>query len=958
MAHEHSGPVARNGIPLDDPNSVVEASDGYLDVFAVAAGDGVTGGALHHVFRAGEKQPVIGGVKPPPGVARFMAVPGPNAQIELGTRESWLAAVEDASVEDVIEHLTDAIWEWSNERPREGFPGSAKRLVPGKRAAAKEGENLACDFGIVTIEIASGKFLFAGAPEAELIAEDRLFLTRHTWLQSAAADSKTNVYPHDAFEDVASAFDAYETFQRAYTQEACAGMVKGERAGSERMILRSRGIENGLDDGLLRMRKLLEPGATAMGAASGQSALLTAVKQVGAQQGIGFTAIKDAPATTTAHLQALADESGVRVRSVTLAGEWWKKDSGPLLAFRAEDEAPLVLTPRSGRRYFATDPASGDAVQVNSDFAAGLKPFAFTFYRPFPPVPIDVTSLIRFGLAGQGRDLRQVLGLGALIALLGLLVPIVTAEIVDRAIPSAQNSALLQFGLVLLAAAVVHSLFALAQGLMVLRVGSRLEHNIQAAVWDRVLGMPIDFFRDFAVGDLTMRVNAINMIYNMLSVHTLTSLLGGAFSLLTFIVLFKFSPGLALLALVIVLGAAAFLVAFGYNTVHTLHEMVGPSRKIMSLVLQLVQGVAKLRTTASEARAFGIWAGEFAGFRAIRFKILKLAAQQKLFFEAYHNIGMLLVFVTMGLLLKSPAGSGLSAGEFIGFFSAFTAMFLGVIGICETVVGLYLVGPMFKMAEVLLKTLPETSTGKTKPGRIAGAIEVSQVSFAYPDGDSVLEDVSFSVPAGSFTAIVGPSGSGKSTLLRLMLGFDAPGGGAILYDDKSLHDLDQRALRRQFGVVLQTSPLMAGDIFSNIVGVSGGTIDDAWEAARLAGLEEDIRALPMGMHTAIGEGTSTLSGGQRQRILIARALLGQPRILFLDEATSALDNQSQAQVAESLLRMKATRIVIAHRLSTIEQADQIIVLESGQVVQHGAYEELLEEDGLFAEMARRQSTGE
>jgi ATP-binding cassette subfamily C protein len=253
-----------------------------------------------------------------------------------------------------------------------------------------------------------------------------------------------------------------------------------------------------------------------------------------------------------------------------------------------------------------------------------------------------------------------------------------------------------------------------------------------------------------------------------------------------------------------------------------------------------------------------------------------------------------------------------------------------------------------------MEALPETSQGKTDPGRLSGAIELSHVSFSYPGGDPVLNDVSFSIPAGSFTAIVGPSGSGKSTLLRLLLAFDAPGGGAILFDDKNLHDLDLRKLRRQFGVVLQGSPLLAGDIFSNIVGVSGGTLDDAWQAANFAGMEDDIHALPMGMHTAIGEGTSTLSGGQRQRILIARALVAKPRVVFLDEATSALDNQSQRTVAQSLLRMKATRVVIAHRLSTIAEADQIIVMDGGQVVEQGTYAELMEQAGLFADLGRRQ----
>ena len=563
---------------------------------------------------------------------------------------------------------------------------------------------------------------------------------------------------------------------------------------------------------------------------------------------------------------------------------------------------------------------------------------------------------MRFGFAGQRRDLWIILALAAAIALIGMVVPIATAEVVDRVIPSAQTSVLIQIGLVLVVAALVQSLFELTRGFFLLRVQNRMEHNIQAAIWDRVLGMPIEFFRDYAVGDLTMRVNAINMVYRSFTVHTAGVILSGVFSLLNFALLFKFSPGLALLAAGIVAGAIGMVVLFFYVTMHSLHHVIASNRRIMALILQLVQGVAKLRSTASETRAFGLWAGEFAVYRAIRFKIGKLSAQQKLFFAGYENFAVVLVFVTMGALMARPGGANMSTGEFVGFFASFTVILLGVIGVCEALIGMYLVIPMYKMAAPLLTTLPETSAGKVRPGVITGSIEVSQVSFAYPDGETVLDDVSFSVPAGSFTAVVGPSGSGKSTLLRLLLGFDQPGAGAVLFDDKNLKDLDVRALRKQFGVVLQGSPLMAGDIFSNIVGVSGGTLEDAWAAAKLAGLEEDIRAMPMEMHSAIGEGVSTLSGGQRQRILLARALVGNPRILFLDEATSALDNQSQALVSESLLRLKSTRIIIAHRLSTVAQADQIVVLNQGRVEQIGTYEELIEQhDGLFARLARRQS---
>jgi ABC-type bacteriocin/lantibiotic exporter with double-glycine peptidase domain len=239
---------------------------------------------------------------------------------------------------------------------------------------------------------------------------------------------------------------------------------------------------------------------------------------------------------------------------------------------------------------------------------------------------------------------------------------------------------------------------------------------------------------------------------------------------------------------------------------------------------------------------------------------------------------------------------------------------------------------------------------------LKGAIELSHVSFNYQkDGPLVLDDVDFRIEADEFVAIVGPSGSGKSTLLRILLGFEMATEGGVFFDGQSLTTLDIRAVRQQIGVVLQHSRLMAGDIFTNIVGNTGRNQDDAWRAARQAALAKDIEAMPMGMHTVIAQGGGTLSGGQRQRLLIARALAAEPRIVFFDEATSALDNLTQAQVSESLESLRVTRVVIAHRLSTIRHADKIVVLERGRIVQMGRFEELMNVAGTFRELARRQT---
>ena len=255
-----------------------------------------------------------------------------------------------------------------------------------------------------------------------------------------------------------------------------------------------------------------------------------------------------------------------------------------------------------------------------------------------------------------------------------------------------------------------------------------------------------------------------------------------------------------------------------------------------------------------------------------------------------------------------------------------------------------------------METEPEASESKEVVTRISGGIELNNITFRYSESmPPVIDNLSLKIRPGQYVAIVGATGCGKSTLMRIMLGFERPQKGAVFYDGKNLSSLDLKSLRQKIGVVMQDGKLFQGDIYSNIV-ISAPqlTLDDAWEAARMAGMAEDISAMPMGMFTLVSEGQGGISGGQRQRLMIARAIAPRPRILMFDEATSALDNITQRQVTESLDGLKCTRIVIAHRLSTIRTCDRIIVLDKGRIAEDGSYEELIAKQGIFAELVARQ----
>lgn len=297
----------------------------------------------------------------------------------------------------------------------------------------------------------------------------------------------------------------------------------------------------------------------------------------------------------------------------------------------------------------------------------------------------------------------------------------------------------------------------------------------------------------------------------------------------------------------------------------------------------------------------------------------------------------------------------LSVSEFMGFQAAFAGFNATLVSLIPYVATIFTVKPYLENLKPILEAEPEVTEDKEDAPSLSGDIEIKNVFYSYgPDLPLVLKGISLHVQPGESVAFVGASGCGKSTLMRLLLGFETPTQGAIYFDGQALAGLNVSSVRTQMGVVLQNGQLLAGDIFTNIVGTSPLTQDDAWEAARMVGLDRDIENMPMGMHTMISEGAGNISGGQRQRILLARSLANRPKIIILDEATSALDNTTQAIVTKSMNAIRATRITVAHRLSTIKDADRIFVMQDGIIAEEGDYETLMKQDGLFAKLARRQ----
>jgi ABC-type bacteriocin/lantibiotic exporter with double-glycine peptidase domain len=931
---------AHTPLPLDDPGIRWLLTGGEVNLFAVRPSDAPGGeGPRRHIGRIGAGALLCG-----LGIDDFG-----TRILAVGTAETRVTPFDPAAILDTPigpGRLAAAVQGWV----RGLGAGLARVLAPAPLAdlavsdtsgamQPPPGTTLAARGGPVWVDLEAGEWLLLGLePVAGLLP-----LPPETWLVGGGA---------------LRALPAQDAVQRPDWEAGLAAFNAACLAALPAVLA----LDAADELNRLKLRRLRDTEAEAesgagFGAILGNRAPLVATAEadplghafrlVAAEFGVRAKRpirVRSTDVDAAPTLEELARASGLRLRPVRLTEGWHRQQHGPLIG-RQQDTTPVALLPR-GQGYRLHRLGQG-AVAVDAALAATIAEDAQAPLLPLPRKVLTLMDLLGAGMQGAGRDVAGLLVCMLVAALLGQAVPLATGVAFSLLIPGGHLSQLVQLGLALGIVAGVSWMARIAADIARQRIEARAGPALHAAVWDRILRAPLATLSRQTTGETTARASAtINLamslrMFGFVTASALATILSaGAMMLVA-------QPGAALIALgmlaiqIAAANIAGWLQARAFATGEALSGLAD------AMVFQIISGLTKLRLAGAEGRAQRVWSERFAGMRQRMTAARRIGNLYDAFAAGFAVLSTAAAFWVIALLQRvEPGQVPPSLADVMTFIAAYGLMTAAGVQIAKAMFGLWFLLPAAKFAKPLMDMLPEQDAGKVDPGRMGGAVELSNLSFRYPGADNwVFAGLTLRIEPGEFVAIVGRSGAGKSTLVRLLLGLEEPVQGAIYMDGQDLRGLDLAVLRRQVATVLQAGRVPPGTIRDAVRGLTSATDDQVWQVLAQAALARDVQAMPMQLETLLTDANRVLSGGQVQRLLLARALLQKPAILILDEATSALDNMTQAATMRAIRRVPATRIVIAHRLSTIRHADRIIVLDQGRIAEMGSFAQLIARKG-------------
>ena len=948
-------------VKLDDSDSVWFIEQGAVNLFLVEFEDGVETAAPQHVLCRGSGWLL-------PGVAPDDGSGGQDTTLSLvakGSPGTFLRRLPASSLSEVhpselasqvdtwLAAITDALSRFAGRIPRPtalAEPGESQSLATGTLSVRR---------GVVWVSAPpSGTGLYMDIVDRaefdEVAGTDDPFipLTRTSWFSifdaaTLSGKSTEELARQDTLLQELATFHKVAFLLERFNRR----LAVVDDANLERAMTRSRRTAE-----IAARQRLFNVYDLPVDRESDveDTALADALQIIGQREGIEFKfPQRRGPSDSPAGLVDILDTSGVRARRVRLRQEdrWWRGDSSAMLAFRAEDGEPVALLPSWFGNYRQVGPERNRGVRVTADRADALMDEAWMFYRPFPPDGVKPADMLSIALHGSAADVARLVIAGLPGGLIKLLPALALGFVSNQVAAGGSAGTLYVLAFVLAVFGLLGALLHLLQSTAMMRIEGRSLTRLEAALWDRFMRLPPNVLHRRSAGDLATSGMTFQNLRDGVQGVVAESVLSVVFLLPVLGLIFFFNAALGVIALVFALASLLYTVVLGLCQVSPFWDMIRASRHVAGRLFQIVGGIAKLRVEAAEGSAFAIWAQDYREQKRAELKVNSLEGHS-------HAFGAALPFLAGGALLFAVAiGDGtVGVSEFLVVFLVFITFQSAIARLGESFGAIAAALSAFEQMRPLLAAVPKAEVEGEPVEYLGGDILFDRISFRYDaDGPLVLDDVSIHARPGEFVAIAGESGSGKSTLFRLALGIDQPIAGAVYYDGRDLRHLNLKQVRRKIGVVPQSVGLHPDDLWDNLVSHREGVeIEDVWKAIRTAEVEDEIRGMPMGLMTMVGTSGSVLSGGERQRVMISRSVIGSPRIMLFDEATNWLDNENQANVMQNLAALTSTRLVIAHRLSTLEQADCIYVLQAGKIVQRGSFNELMEVDGAFRELVRRQ----